>query len=297
MNNLGEGYTETDIGGLVIIKSDEDSGERISGAKFEVRKMNGEVIGTYSTDRNGIIQLTELDSGWYTVTELKAASGYLTDSTPQQVEVKDGETAILELTNRKASGILLHKIDADTGEGIYGVTFLLYGRYRNPVGQYTTDQDGYIYVDEGLEDGRYYIREIEAADGYILDDEVKSIYIKYGSTTEIEWENTAIRGQIQITKKSANDNPINGLPAGTLLKDAVFEIYDKAGNKVDTIRTDRNGRAISKLLPLSRYTIREVQAPDYYAVNPTVMTAYLEYEGQIVTFAMVLHLLQGRYIL
>ena len=246
--------------------------------------MNGEVIGIYTTDRNGIIQLTELDSGWYTVTELKAASGYLTDSTPQQVEVKDGETATLELTNRKASGVLLHKIDADTGEGIYGVTFLLYDRHRNPVGQYTTDQDGYIYVDEGLEDGRYYIREIEAADGYILDDEAKSIYIKYGSTTEIEWENTAIRGQIQIIKKSANDNPINGLPAGTLLEDAVFEIYDKAGNKVDTIRTDRNGRAISKLLPLSRYTIREVQAPDYYAVNPTVMTAYLEYEGQIVTF-------------
>ena len=277
-------FTNTPIGGLVIIKSDEDSGKRISGAKFEVRKMNGEVIGAYSTDHNGIIQLTELDSGWYTVTELKAASGYLTDSTLQQVEVKDGEMATLELTNRKASGVLLHKIDADTGEGIYGVTFLLYDRYCNPVGQYTTDQDGYIYVDEGLEDGRYYIREIDAADGYILDHEVKSIYIKYGSTTEIEWENTAICGQIQIIKKSANDNPINGLPAGTLLEDAVFEIYDKAGNKVDTIRTDRNGRAISKLLPLSRYTIREVQAPDYYAVNPTVMTAYLEYEGQIVTF-------------
>ncbi len=57
-----------------------------------------------------------------------------------------------------------------------------------------------------------------------------------------------------------DDNPINGLPAGTLLEGAVFEVYDKAGNTVDTIRTDRNGRAVFKLLPLSRYTIREVSA-------------------------------------
>ena len=53
---------------------------------------------------------------------------------------------------------------------------------------------------------------------------------------------------------------------------------------VDTIRTDRNGRASSKLLPLSRYTIREVCAPAFYSANPTAMTAYLEHEGQIVTF-------------
>ena len=91
-------------------------------------------------------------------------------------------------------------------------------------------------------------------------------------------------GQIQIIKKSADDNPINALPAGTLLEGAVFEIYDKAGNVVDTIVSDYNGRAVSKLLPLGRYTIREVQAPDYYSINPTVLTAYLDYEGQIVTF-------------
>ena len=277
-------FTNMPVGGLVITKSDEATGKRISGVQFEVRKMNGEMIGTYTTDRNGVIQLPALESGWYYVTELKAASGYIADATPQQVEVKDGQTVTLELTNKKASGILLHKVDADTGEGIYGAVFLLYDRNKNPIGQYVTDQDGYIYVDEGLENGRYYLREIKAADGYVLDSKLKTIYIENGSTTEIEWENTAVRGQIQIIKKSANDNPINGLPAGTLLQGAVFEIYDKAGNTVDTIRTDRNGRAVSKLLPLGRYTIREVSAPSYYSVNPTLMTAYLEYEGQIVTF-------------
>jgi len=161
---------------------------------------------------------------------------------------------------------------------------LLYDGNKKPIGQYTTDQDGRVYIDEGLEAGRYYLREIKAADGYVQDDTLKTVYVRSGSTTEIEWENTAVRGQIQIIKKSANYNSINGLPAGTLLQGAVFEIYDKAGNTVDTIRTDRNGRAVSKLLPLGRYTIREVSAPSYYSVTPTLMTAYLEYEGQIVTF-------------
>ena len=277
-------FYNTPVGGLQIIKSDKDSGKRIAGVKFEIRKMNGEIIGTYTTDSDGVIYLPEAESGWYTVTELEAASGYLLDTTPHRIEVKDGQTATLEITNHKSSRILLHKVDKATGKGIYGAVFLLYDSNRNPIGEYVTDQDGYIYADEGLTDGRYYLREIKAAPGYVLDPELKTIYIRYGSTTEIEWSNTAECGQIQIIKKSADDNATNGLPAGTLLEGAVFEIYDKAGNVVDTIKSDRNGRAVSKTLPLSRYTVREIKAPANYSINPTVMTAYLEFNGQIVTF-------------
>ena len=277
-------FYNTPVGGLQIIKSDKDSGKRIAGVKFEIRKMNGEIIGTYTTDSDGVIYLPEAESGWYTVTELETASGYLLDTTPHRIEVKDGQTATLEITNHKSSRILLHKVDKATGKGIYGAVFLLYDSNRNPIGEYVTDQDGYIYADEGLADGRYYLREIKAAPGYVLDPELKTIYVRYGSTTEIEWSNTAECGQIQIIKKSADDNATNGLPAGTLLEGAVFEIYDKAGNVVDTIKSDRNGRAISKTLPLSRYTVREIKAPANYSINPTMMTAYLEFNGQIVTF-------------
>ena len=277
-------FYNTPVGGLQIIKSDKDSGKRIAGVKFEIRKMNGEIIGTYTTDSDGVIYLPEAESGWYTVTELEAASGYLLDTTPHRIEVKDGQTATLEITNHKFSRILLHKVDKATGKGIYGAVFLLYDSNHNPIGEYVTDQDGYIYADEGLADGRYYLREIKAAPGYVLDPELKTIYVRYGSTTEIEWSNTAECGQIQIIKKSADDNATNGLPAGTLLEGAVFEIYDKAGNVVDTIKSDRNGRAVSKTLPLSRYTVREIKAPANYSINPTVMTAYLEFNGQIVTF-------------
>ena len=77
-------------------QKDEETGERISGVQFEVRKLNGEIIGTYTTDKSGVIRPPEAEKGWYQVVELKAAEGYRLDDTPYQIEVKDGQTATLK---------------------------------------------------------------------------------------------------------------------------------------------------------------------------------------------------------
>ena len=281
-------------GSLIINKlSSADKKTPLEGVLFQITYSDGSFVdngalsskGLYRTDKNGQIILSGI-TGPVIVTEVETIKGYRIDDATrsQTIEVRANDTQQLWFYNAPTSRILLHKVDKATGKGIYGAVFLLYDGNHNPIGEYVTDQDGYIYADEGLADGRYYLREIKAAPGYVLDPELKTIYVRYGSTTEIEWSNTAECGQIQIIKKSANDNPINGLPAGTLLEGAVFEIYDKAGNVVDTIKSDRNGRAVSKTLPLSRYTVREIKAPANYSINPTVMTAYLEFNGQIVTF-------------
>ena len=281
-------------GSLIINKlSSADKKTPLEGVLFQITYSDGSFVdngalsskGLYRTDKNGQIILSGI-TGTVIVTEVETIKGYRIDdaSRSQTIEVRANDTQQLWFYNAPISRILLHKVDKATGKGIYGAVFLLYDSNHNPIGEYATDQDGYIYADEGLADGRYYLREIKAAPGYVLDPELKTIYVRYGSTTEIEWSNTAECGQIQIIKKSANDNPINGLPAGTLLEGAVFEIYDKAGNVVDTIKSDRNGRAVSKTLSLSRYTVREIKAPANYSINPTVMTAYLEFNGQIVTF-------------
>ena len=281
-------------GSLIINKlSSADKKTPLEGVLFQITYSDGSFVdngalsskGLYRTDKNGQIILSGI-TGTVVVTEVETIKGYRIDdaSRSQTIEVRANDTQQLWFYNAPISRILLHKVDKATGKGISGAVFLLYDGNHNPIGEYVTDQDGYIYADEGLADGRYYLREIKAAPGYVLDPELKTIYVRAGSTTEIEWSNTAECGQIQIIKKSADDNATNGLPAGTLLESAVFEIYDKAGNVVDTIKSDRNGRAISKTLPLSRYTIREIKAPANYAINPTVMTAYLEFNGQIVTF-------------
>ena len=281
-------------GSLIINKlSSADKKTPLEGVLFQITYSDGSFVdngalsskGLYRTDKNGQIILSGI-TGTVIVTEVETIKGYRIDdaSRSQTIEVRANDTQQLWFYNAPTSRILLHKVDKATGKGIYGAVFLLYDSNHNPIGEYVTDQDGYIYADEGLADGRYYLREIKAATGYVLDPELKTIYVRYGSTTEIEWSNTAECGQIQIIKKSADDNATNGLPAGTLLEGAVFEIYDKAGNVVDTIKSDRNGRAVSKTLPLSRYTVREIKAPANYSINPTMMTAYLESIGQIVTF-------------
>ena len=281
-------------GSLIINKlSSADKKTPLEGVLFQITYSDGSFVdngtlsskGLYRTDKNGQIILSGI-TGTVVVTEVETIKGYRIDdaSRSQTIEVRANDTQQLWFYNAPISRILLHKVDKVTGKGIYGAVFLLYDSNHNPIGEYVTDQDGYIYADEGLADGRYYLREIKAATGYVLDPELKTIYVRYGSTTEIEWSNTAECGQIQIIKKSADDNATNGLPARTLLEGAVFEIYDKAGNVVDTIKSDRNGRAVSKTLPLSRYTVREIKAPANYSINPTVMTAYLESIGQIVTF-------------
>lgn len=91
----------------------------------------------------------------YTVIETKAAKGYALDSEPKHIEVKNGKQALLTVTNRQTSSMLIHKIDAVTGEGIYGVTFLVSDAKHNPIGQYTSDQNGYVYIDRELKDGKY----------------------------------------------------------------------------------------------------------------------------------------------
>lgn len=269
------------IGGVELIKVNAaDKTQRIPNTTFEIRRVSdGGLVTTVTTGTDGRVYVP-LASGSYYAVETKAGKGFQLDDTPIYFTVEDGKTTTKTVTNKAISGILIHKVNAVTGEGIYGVSFILYDASNNPIAQETSDDRGYVRF-EGLEDGRYYLRELEN-EGYIPDTQKKTVYVKSGETTEIEWQNTPITGQIQITKRSADYNPTNGLPAGTLLEGAVFEITDKAGNVVDTIRTNNRGLAVSKRLPLSRYFVREVKAPEHYGISEKELTVYLEHEGQIV---------------
>ena len=270
-------------GGLQIIKSDEDTGERLGGVKFEIRKINGEILGTYTTDRDGVISIPNAESGWYTIVERKAKDGYALDTTPVNACVKDSETTTVEISNQRMASIMIHKIDAATGAGIYGVKFVLYDSGKNPIGEYTTDQDGYIYIDDELVPGKYYLRELEAADGYIRDEQYKTVYVERGKCAQIEWENSAVTGQIQIRKYSSEDNTVTGQLAGTPLEGAVFEITQaRSGKVVGYIVTDARGVAASGPLPLGRYFVTEVSAPKYYQLSGEKMEAEIEYPSQII---------------
>lgn len=85
-------------------------------------------------------------------------------TTPPDEDEEKKTTDIHIKTGKTALG----KSDSVTGAPLSGVVFNLYKEDGTVIGQYTTDDDGLIYVD-GLPMGGYYFREIHAQDGYILD--------------------------------------------------------------------------------------------------------------------------------
>lgn len=273
-------------GGVEIVKVNAaDKTERLSDAVFEIRKASDDAqVDTVTTGDTGTV-FAPLAEGNYYALEQESPSGFKLDSTRHYFSVKDGEVTQEVIENEAISGILLHKVDSTTGEGIYGVTFLLYDDTNTPIGQYTSDDRGYVYIGD-LASGRYYLRELEN-EGYIVDTEKKTVYVRSGETTEITWENTPVTGQIQITKTSEDYNSTNGWPAGTPIPNTEFEIYNaRTGKLVDTIRTDKNGVAVSKPLPLARYQVIESKAADFYGLDKTPIEVEIEYAGQIVKAVM-----------
>ena len=170
-------FYNTPSGSFQLIKEDEDSGKRIANCTFEIRRLNDALVGTYTTGSNGTFTV-DLEEGSYYAVEVKANSKYRLDDTPHYFEVENGETTTLRVTNERLSGILLHKIDSTTGEGICDVSFLLYDDTNTPIGQYTSDDRGYVLI-EDLEAGRYYLRELEN-EGYVPDTEKKTVYVESG---------------------------------------------------------------------------------------------------------------------
>ncbi len=278
-------FYNTPVGGLELIKvSESDKSQRIKGVTFEIREMDGGLVDTITTGDNGRVFLP-MDAGDFYAVEIEAAEGFKIDSTPHYFTIQDGKTTTLTVTNAPFSGIIIHKVNSVTGEGIYDVKFLLYDQNKNPIGEYSTDNEGYIYIDDLTVQGKgkLFIRELEAAPGYELDKEYKTVYVQPGKTIEIEWENTPITGQIQVMKYAAEYNEVTGTPAGTPLQGAVYEISDPRSNKVvDCITTDARGIAASKPLPLGRYKIVEVTAPAYWQVSGKTFDETLEYSGQII---------------
>ena len=160
---------------------------------------------------------------------------------------------------------------------------MLFDMSSKVIGVFYTDNNGRIDFPKDIPAGRYTIRETRAAAGYTLDEMPKTIEFVPGKITEIAWENTPMMGQIQLMKRSADDNENNGLAKGSALAGAVFEVYSqKTGNLIDRFVSGNDGKAVSSPLPLGRYTVKEVQAPQWYILSDKELDITIEFDAQII---------------
>jgi len=299
----------TPAAGLLIIKRCANTGRPLQNVEFEVRYADGRLVrglmadgnqpntpanspniapnGNFLTDHRGMIHLNHLESGVFYVTEKRALPGFLLDSTVHVVTITPGRLTTLEVVNEQMAGLRLLKIDSVTRQGIPNVEFRIFDFITNQevAGPFITDNNGVIDLMGVLPAGRYVIRETRSAQGYLIDTTPRTIELRAGMVTELTWENTREAGQIQITKLSIADNQVNGLPAGTRLAGAVFEVRDwRTGNLVDQFATDARGVGVSRPLPLGRYLITEIVAPSFYIRSDIVLDVTIEHSGQILRY-------------
>ena len=250
------------VGGLEIIKIDEDTKEKIEGVTFEVYNSNKEVIGKITTGKDGkaVLKIDNMANGTYYYKEISAPDGYIVDSTMKEFKItEENKIAKETVTNKKIRGTLeITKLD-DSRVAIEGVKFnILASDKKAVIETLTTDKSGHATTKK-LDKGTYYYQEIEVPDGYVKDDEIFEFQInKQNEVVKREVINKRITGNLNVIKVDDNNTPIKGVK---------FEIYDANKNKVDTITTDENGKAASKDLQIGTYTYKEVSVPKGYVID------------------------------
>ena len=285
---------------LTILKRDGQTGQVVPGAVFEVKGIHHGYHTDVTTGEDGTATLTGLPVDSYEVTEISVPDPYVVAAEPTQtIWLGPGDEKQLIFDNLKQPQLTIAKVDAaDSTTPISGTVFRIEtidGDYQNDV---TTGQDGTVTL--RVAPGTYRVTELSVPAPYFLPDKdadrVQTISLNAGDEKKLVFKNSKSpeltiykedTGQIQITKTSADYNSMNGWPAGTPIPNTVFEIYNyRTGKLVDTIKTDKNGVAVSKPLPLGWYKVVEAQAAEFYGLDKTPIEAEIEFAGQIVKTAM-----------
>lgn len=256
------------ITGLQIINTCTQDGRPIAGNTFKITTYNGTLMGNYTTNSAGLINV-DLTPGEYVVYQTYVANGYVRNEQVWNITVKGGVGTKLEVQNERISGIVIHMVDANTGNGIYGVELEIVDQQNNNVGRFISDNSGNVYLTDVLAAGRYQVRLLNVPGNYTKDTVPKTIVVETGETTELTWALNGIQGQLTIVNYSGEDNAMMNIRKNTKISGAIYVITDASGQVVQTIQGDINGEAHSGPLDLGTYYVQQTIAPSGWQVNAT----------------------------
>jgi len=140
---------------LLIEKVDAETGIRLPGATFRVARRGSSEYLDVTTGADGTVLLEDLEQDWYEVSELRAPTGYTLDDTHYDIELLPGKTSELTVKNSRKPGLLLTKLDADTGERLAGAVFRV------------TRRNGEICIILPYA-GSLIMEELSAPEGYVM---------------------------------------------------------------------------------------------------------------------------------
>lgn len=246
-----------------------------------------ELVGTITTDTNGIAQFGDLPVGKYYVKEAETAHGYVLDGEPKFVDLsyRDQNTPVVTYdeawqNNRQKVKVTVLKKEKDTERVLAGGIFGLFTRedIKNAGGDVlleadtlielkATDENGQITFMADLPvDGNYYVKELYAPDGFVTTNEEQDFTFEYAGAEQAEvsydftFENEATT--VELTKSD--------LTTGDELPGAHLKVTDEDGNVVDEWVSTEEAHVIKELVVGKTYTMTETKPADGYVTAESI---------------------------
>ncbi len=271
-------------GRIKIIKTDELTGEALSGAEFTITCISGlpshngvgdgKVAAVITTDENGVAVSPLLTWGTYRVTETKVPVHFVDNSfsTDVTIDKENLQTYTVEAENEPAKGwIHLTKTDRQNGNPIEGVQFDIY--YNDDYGEglaatMITGADG-IALSPALRKGRYIVKEHANPTGYVSELVTLDAEVRSDETTDLSAANQPIQGRIKIIKTDELTGEALSGAEFTITRISGLPSHNGVGDSevAAVITTDENGVAVSPLLTWGTYRIDETKVPEHFVDN------------------------------
>ena len=246
-----------------------------------------ELVGSITTDGNGIAQMDNLPLGRYYIVEKETAHGYVLDNEPRYVDLtyRDQDTPLVTYSAdwqnaRQRVQVEVLKKEKDSDKVLSGAIFGLYAAddivsskgkvllaKDTLIELKTTDEDGKIqFVADLPIDSRYYIKELAAPDGYVTDQEPQEFTFEYqGSGTSVaEYAFTFEDEQTTVELSKADLTDKKELPGASL------KVTDEDGNTVDEWVSKEEAHIIKGLIIGKKYKMTETKPADGYVTAESI---------------------------
>lgn len=177
-----------DLYGNMKIQKVNEFEEKLDNVVFDLYKANDLIKGNLTTDENGEILIENLEPGEYILIETKTKEGHKLYNENIVVNVELGKTSEVKVVNQtiKTGTLIINKIDSENGKFLKGAIIGIYkdSNYKELYLEINTEGEEVVIADIPV--GKYYIKELEAPDGYILNIDNFTVQIKENSSTELE---------------------------------------------------------------------------------------------------------------
>ncbi len=251
-------------GTIKVVKTDSNK-KLLEGVKFEVYSDDKKtVVDTITTGKDGVATTKALNAGTYYVKEIDAPKTVIMDTEMKKAEIKtNNQVVTVNVENKLAKGNLKIVKVSDEGEKLENVTFQILNSSKEVVDTIVTGSDG-VAISKDLECGTYYYREDKNnVPVKVIPDTAEHEFVidEQGKIVEIPVVNKVVKGSLKIVKTDDLKTPLEGVE---------FQILDSNKNVIETIKTDKDGIAVSKELKIGKYYYREIKAPDNVIMNEKV---------------------------